>query len=429
MVLFGQGDTAVRALSACFGIASVYLVYRIGKEFYHKNVGILAGFLLAINAFAISYSQEARQYSLLLFLTLISFFYFLRIVEAEKINKTHVILYVLVNILLCYTHLFGLFSIMAQVFYFLLFRCRHLRATFVFFGAQIITLLAFSPWIFVLIRYTFQEAVHGLDWIPEPTVTGVAEIVGSLSGAGYLWRPAGILFVLIIFFLCLSGVFLARESMRKSVQGGGVFNRKLAVSVKSLIEPKIALLLIWFLFPLVLSLVLSLTVRPIILSRCLIGITPALFLLTAIGICNIDSILKGRLSRVPASVVIALIIAVITIPGLYAYYALPQKTQWREVANMIKQDAGPYDGVIVYDEQESPFYYYYLGSSAISIEEHKFTWIEDSLIDKDRVWVVFSSGNQDDDINLRNDIFNRYGRDSLLLQEELHEITVYLFDQ
>jgi uncharacterized membrane protein len=429
MIPFGQSDTAIRALSACLGIASVYLLYRIGQELFNRRVGILASFLMAINAFAVNYSQEARQYSLLLFLTLVSFLCFLHIVGAERIKKTHVFFYITANTLLCYTHMFGLFIIMSQVFYFLLFRHRYVRSKFVFWGAQIVTLLFFAPWIFVLIRYTFPEATHGLDWIPEPTVTGIADTIGSLSGAGYLWRPAGILFVLIILLLCFAGVFLPPENGKRNDKNKGAFNFKLATFLKSIKESKIALLLIWILFPFVLSLVLSLAIKPIFVNRFLIGITPALFLLTALGICRIDSVAKAHSLRVPAYLLLALLIAMITLQGLHTYYALPQKTQWREAANMITHNAASNDGVFVYDKHDLPFYYYYLGSSVISVQDHKLTWKEDSLIDKDRVWVVFTSENQDEYITVRKELIDRYGRDSLVLQEDFHQINVYLFNK
>jgi uncharacterized membrane protein len=88
MLLFGQSEIAVRALSACLGIISVLLIYKVGRELYNRKIGLIASLLMTISTFAIYSSQEARQYSLLLLLTLLSFLFFIRIIKADK-NLLH----------------------------------------------------------------------------------------------------------------------------------------------------------------------------------------------------------------------------------------------------------------------------------------------------------------------------------------------------
>jgi Dolichyl-phosphate-mannose-protein mannosyltransferase len=60
--------TFVRTLSALFSIATIPTLYALGKKLFNENVGLLAAGLLAINAFHIKHAQNARSYSLFVFL-------------------------------------------------------------------------------------------------------------------------------------------------------------------------------------------------------------------------------------------------------------------------------------------------------------------------------------------------------------------------
>lgn len=62
--LFGFSEIALRAPSVIAGVATVFVVYKIGEKLFNRHVGLLAGLFLAVNPLAVYYSQEARMYSL-----------------------------------------------------------------------------------------------------------------------------------------------------------------------------------------------------------------------------------------------------------------------------------------------------------------------------------------------------------------------------
>jgi hypothetical protein len=64
----GQSEFAVRSLSVVFALAAVTALYWLGTRTFGRKIGILGALLLAINGFHIEYSQDARSYSLLVFL-------------------------------------------------------------------------------------------------------------------------------------------------------------------------------------------------------------------------------------------------------------------------------------------------------------------------------------------------------------------------
>jgi mannosyltransferase len=80
--LFGEGEAAVRALSAVIGIALVGLVYLIGKQWFGARAGWLAAFAAAVSPFQVAYSQEVRMYVLVAFLGAGATYAFARWLEA-----------------------------------------------------------------------------------------------------------------------------------------------------------------------------------------------------------------------------------------------------------------------------------------------------------------------------------------------------------
>lgn len=68
MALFGQGDVAVRALSASLSIATLPLIYRVGHNIGGRSCAIAALVLMATSPQAVRYATETRMYALVAFL-------------------------------------------------------------------------------------------------------------------------------------------------------------------------------------------------------------------------------------------------------------------------------------------------------------------------------------------------------------------------
>lgn len=64
MRVFGQGNEAVRLLSAVFSVATLPLMYRAGRRLGGPVVGVAALVLLATSPFAMRYATESRMYAL-----------------------------------------------------------------------------------------------------------------------------------------------------------------------------------------------------------------------------------------------------------------------------------------------------------------------------------------------------------------------------
>jgi hypothetical protein len=84
--LAGDSDFTLRFLSVIFGVLTVPLIYFIGKKLCHGHarVGLWAALLATFSPFYLWYSQEARMYTLLVFLGLLSIYCLLRAVDEDK---------------------------------------------------------------------------------------------------------------------------------------------------------------------------------------------------------------------------------------------------------------------------------------------------------------------------------------------------------
>jgi 4-amino-4-deoxy-L-arabinose transferase-like glycosyltransferase len=76
--LFGTGEGSLRALSALLGTGLVPLLYLCGRELVSRRAGLVAAAFAAVNPFMIWYSQEAREYMLLVVLCAASLLFFAR---------------------------------------------------------------------------------------------------------------------------------------------------------------------------------------------------------------------------------------------------------------------------------------------------------------------------------------------------------------
>jgi len=431
-LLFGQSEVAVRLPSALMGIIAVFLTCKVGYELYSRRVGLIAGFLLAISSFPVCYSQEVAPYSLLLMLTLLSFFIYIRILKEDKPGKKHLILFALVNVLLCYTHLFGVFTAGAQVLYYILYRRRYAGARNVFWVTQAVTLLVFAPWIYVLITNgILNDTARGLAWIPEPSLSLLNSIARGLAGAGFAGSAWGTFLMWFLIVLCLAGIFYLPGAMRIGQKKKKAKNTERATRISLFAEPETNLILIWLLLPFVMALIISFAYKPILVDRYLIGIVPALYLLAARGIVNIASLIGDGSTRAKATTaVLFIIVAAVTASGLYSYYADYHKLDWRGATAYIGQYAQPGDAIVFYPDYERwPFVYYYGGEPEITIISHRAVLGDTGAVaGNERLWLLQLPLGTEKDVSIQRELFYRFGDEALIGWEIVEPFIIYLFD-
>lgn len=82
--LVGWNELWVKLPFALLGIASAFLIYVIGKQWFNRKVGLLAAAFFAVSQFTVFYSQVARPYSAGLFFVLLMTFFWNKILFGQK---------------------------------------------------------------------------------------------------------------------------------------------------------------------------------------------------------------------------------------------------------------------------------------------------------------------------------------------------------
>lgn len=345
MKVFGSSEASIRFVSLIFGVAALFMMYQMGKYLFNREIGIVSALLLALSRPNIYYSQEARGYSLMLFLTLVSFYFFLQLRDRKNIAAPAG--YLVSSILLMYTHMFGVLIIITQTIY-LLFRellrevqrdprsRRWLIRTWPLY--QLVLLIGYMPWIMVYIHKLAEAralAQKPLGWtLMQPSLSMIPAISTKLAGS--LW-------LLAAMTICLALAILSRAlnrlnfSQRSAMLTGHFISNGLEGADSD--NDKMLLLLVWFIAPVLLALIVSVSFVPIIHYKYLLGITPALYMLVALGIRSVKPL--------SAKAAMVIIIIALSLLNLWNYYNMPSKPDWRRVVADIEKRAAPGDFVVV----------------------------------------------------------------------------------
>jgi 4-amino-4-deoxy-L-arabinose transferase-like glycosyltransferase len=146
--LLGTGELALRALSALLGVAVVPLLYLSGRELVSRRAGVMAAALTAVNPFMIWYSQEAREYMLLVALCSASLWCFARAWRAP--TRQALLWWAVVSGLALLTQYFAGFLVAAEGLL-LVYRARN-RASIAALVSTAVVLAPFVPHVIPHVR-------------------------------------------------------------------------------------------------------------------------------------------------------------------------------------------------------------------------------------------------------------------------------------
>ncbi|MBN1188355.1 MAG: glycosyltransferase family 39 protein [Dehalococcoidales bacterium] len=417
--LFGTNEIALRSLSAIFGVLAVLLVFLTGRALFNPRVGLIGAFLVSLAYFPVAYSQEARAYSLLLMLSLLSMWTFVEILRTGKYWTYPA--YFASGFLLIYTHFYGLFIILSQVLFFLLFYKKYKDQRWKFLYSAGPLLISVIPLILLLKNRISVIYTHGF-WIPRP---GVGELFSTISNF-YAMGPGRIAIPVIICLLAIAGLFIIARMEKKPLRVKARKHQrdKPVWQIHFESPERTVLLLLWLGLPVLIPFIESQIMTPVYQSKYAIGALPALCLLSANGLNNI----RWTWVFYPVLIVIVVLSAI----GLHSYYINDIKDQWREVAGLIDAEAGVEDVIVVCEEYHRvPLNYYYKGNlrreGINSLQDaKKFVDSETgSMSGKEgRLWLVLVYNKQP----VLEYFIDSYGQSSIDLARRYTGITVVRMD-
>ena len=108
----------IRLTSVFFGTIAVYGMYRIGRDLYSEQIGLLSSLLLAVSPHHIASSQYARSYALFSLFTIFSFYYFWKLQKSS--STSDLIGYIFFTTAMASVHIYGSFLVLGQWAYFVI---------------------------------------------------------------------------------------------------------------------------------------------------------------------------------------------------------------------------------------------------------------------------------------------------------------------
>ncbi|MDT4895656.1 MAG: mannosyltransferase [Acidobacteriota bacterium] len=384
MLLFGDSETAVRFLSALFGILALPVVYKVATHLFDRSTGLLAAGLLALSRFHLEFSQEARMYSLLCLLSLLSVYYFLKLLEGK--SRYAFAGYIVTSALMMYTHVYSFFIIAAENLYWLtlLFASRDTfkRIWKRWLIAQVILAVLFVPWLSVQLQQ-FSRVQQGF-WIPKLPPRLLLYTLEMYAGS---YQLAWILAVLIVLAVVSSWKGWNAESLTKSQAGESQLLQG---------RLKLALLLLWLACPILLPYIVSQFSSPIFLPKYTIAALPAFVILAARGLLSV------RFHQL--RMIVVLLLVCFSLVVLRNYFTAYKKDLWRESVAAFSQLAKP-DDLVLFNDQSGlvPFKYYDRRSDLVAkpFPDYDSKLEADNLAEQlkgaieghARVWLVLSHPN------------------------------------
>lgn len=306
-ILFGYTIFVARFFSAVVGTLGVFSIYLLGTEIMNKRVGLIAAFLLAINAFGLNYSQEVRMYSLLLLLTILSFYRL--VVFLKNTTYKNAVWYGVFTGLMVFTQFFGLFILASQLFILFIFLVRTGKKDRLQFFLKSLVSGVVAALIFLPALHIFIETTKKKYAVFQPTtIEDIKQIFKDFAGNSDTIIWISILIMLVYFFFVFKGKLFKNK------------NESLTILV----------LLSWIFVSMGLPILRSYLVTPMINSRYFIGALPPIILLVALGI--------DKMGKKAIQITVVAVFALISFNQLINendYYNKISKGQFREIADYV----------------------------------------------------------------------------------------------
>ncbi|AUS99417.1 hypothetical protein CLI64_02845 [Nostoc sp. CENA543] len=168
----------LRSLPALFGVGAILAIYAVNYLAFSPLSGIVAALFMAVSPFAVYLSQEARHYTLPMFIITLSLLGLMQIqqdIHQERVRFRVWFFWTLINIIGFYTHYFFILDFIAEIFTLslLIYRSKYQNIRFkrkiiLYFGLSIITIIiCFLPWLLVTWNHAQRSET---SWLNSPGI-------------------------------------------------------------------------------------------------------------------------------------------------------------------------------------------------------------------------------------------------------------------
>lgn len=264
----GQSEFFIRGLSVVIAAATLPAIYWLANLLYDRRVALISAALFTVNAYSVRYAQEARSYALFLLLATLSSAFL--VAWLRQPTRRNLLGYILFSILAVYAHFYALLLLLTHWIALRGVALDKLRpipgpddraALIQLRRAWKTTAVAVLP----LLIFVIKTGAGPIKWIPRPGLRDLFTFFENLAGS-----PSWPLLAIYVAACIVAG---------SATKPGADHNWQ---------SWRVRFLLIWLLFPVALTALLSLA-RPVFLGRYMIFCLPALLTLAAAGLARMRS--------------------------------------------------------------------------------------------------------------------------------------------
>jgi 4-amino-4-deoxy-L-arabinose transferase-like glycosyltransferase len=330
--IFGDSEWALRLPSAFAGWLCIPAIYLLGKRLYSEREGIVAALFLAVFWAPIYFSQEARVYSMLILLSILTSYFWWSVMLGLRYRRElptgESALYVVCAVLCAYVHYFGLILVVLQGAALAALAYGTLRKAMLLY---VPVAVAYLPWLPSMVHQFGYNTQSGTS-TGEPALQVPPDYFQFLFGRSGLLSFAA--WTLLSFLLIRGWDDLRRRRKRGVVPPG-------------------LLLAVWALGPFVVAIVAS---QSMLTNENLLVSLPAVYLLLARSVTRTFS---GRAAAVFQGTVAVGLAAVGLAYLLFSmdYYTTPTKEQIRKAALFVTGHEGKNTLVVRCDTDNRLDYY------------------------------------------------------------------------
>ena len=377
-LIFGQSEAALRLLPALAGVLAVPLTWYWLRLLWPRQVSLrlTAAALVAAAPTLVMYSQEARMYTVVVLLALLSLCLLVGIVDlrltlspSQPLNHSPdlVILasFVVINWLLTGYHYYSLLVVGCEAL-FLLILLLH-RRTWVlapwWLGAVLASVTPIALWMLLAPGFhdTLAAIAGGIGQGGGPSAWAFFDgLWRDLSFGAFRWPPPQSVWgYLLLPLVLLGGLVLVILGPNKGMRSGdgSLSAAETAIPPDSMplrvgVAPWGWLVVMAALLPLAVSVAFFRTLA----ARYILFSLPAIYALAAVGIVWLASRhrLFGTIGVVLAAVPVLL--------GLGYYFGPYHKSEYREMAAFLNAHLAPDEAIMLYAPRQHLLAKYYLGA-------------------------------------------------------------------
>jgi hypothetical protein len=375
----GESEAALRAFSALCGVLTIPVMYILGRKLFSPASGLAAALLTAMLPFQIYYAQEARLYALVVLLSALMLWAFVRSWQGTTYGTW--VGFGLLTAINLYVHYFTVFSLAAFHGFTLLARPCDRRCWRGLLLSDLVAMVFVGPQLPSAWAQTQRVATH--FWLPPPFPLQPLKTLDYLlfsHTTPLLLVPVALFFTLSIFAIV---TWEAARACGKT-------------------RWWLLLLLALVLTPILVALLLSWIIGPVYLDRSFSLVTPAYVLFLGWGLAQ-----PARRSPLPLLYGGLAVVVAISL-GNHYLNPDPAKPPFRKVGMILKENWQAGDVLFhLHDSSYLPLSYY-----APEVESHllnndpdawlpPYTWewagrrvssLDEVVAGKARLWIVVVPG-------------------------------------